>query len=76
MKKKKKRQKKEKDQKKENLRYMREGDWKKKKKKPLKIELQKARDAYSNGGQPALDKQRQLWKWHSKNRSVIQISRN
>lgn len=32
MKKKKKRQKKEKDQKKENLRYMREGDWEKKKK--------------------------------------------
>lgn len=56
------------------------GTWEKgiekKKKKPLKIELQKARDAYSNGGQPALDKQRQLWKWHSKNRSVIQISRN
>lgn len=39
---------------------MREGETTKK--RPLKIELQKTRDAYSNGGQPALDKQRQFWK--------------
>lgn len=54
---------------------MREGETKQNK-KLLKIELQKTRDAYSNGGQPALGKQRQFWKWHSKNRSLLHISRN
>lgn len=57
-----------------NMREVREGETKKK--KLLKIELQNTRDAYSNGGQPALDKQRRFWKWHSKNRSAIHVSRN